>query len=182
MNDNNYYRPEWTCGRYNAEKRAAIMYNLIAGFSYYFEDYSACVIGEVLKSKKNEEINIFEIESSTGISIDSLTPFFETLMQCGLLTNTVPTTDGIKNYRQAVFEAKKADLSWVEKSTKEKLPMEITNAEQAYFSAVDDGKTICSCMFELLEIVQRLVIEEIIKSCRLKTTSASSMTCTRLVS
>ena len=27
--------------------------------------------------------------------------------------------------------------------------MEVSNAEQAYYSAVDDGKTICSCMFEL---------------------------------
>ena len=27
--------------------------------------------------------------------------------------------------------------------------MEVTNAEQSYFATVDDGKTICSCMFEL---------------------------------
>ena len=24
-----YYRPEWTCGRYNKEKQVAIMYNFI---------------------------------------------------------------------------------------------------------------------------------------------------------
>lgn len=149
MSNINYYRPEWTCGRYNADKKAAIMYNLIAGFSYYFEDYSATVIGEILKTKKNEEINVYDVESSTGISIDSLSPFFDTLMKCGLLTDSKPTIEGVKNYRLAVLEARKADQSWVDKSTKEKLPMEVSNAEQAYFAAVDNGKTICSCMFEL---------------------------------
>lgn len=142
-------RPEWTCGRYNEDKRAAIMYNLIAGFSYYFDEYSAIVIGEILKVGKNEDINVLSIESTTGISMESLLPFFDTLVLCGLLTNTVPTSEGIKDYRLSVIEARNADKSWVEKSTKEKLPMEVSNAEQAYFSAVDDGKTICSCMFEL---------------------------------
>lgn len=144
-----YYRPEWTCGRFNENKKAAIMYNLITGFSYYFDEYSAVVIGEILKVEKNECFNIFDIESNTGISKDSLSPFFDTLIQCGLLTDAKPTTDGIKKYRKAVLETKKNNQSWVDKSTKEKLPMEISNAEQAYFNAVEDGKTICSCMFEL---------------------------------
>lgn len=144
-----YYRPEWTCGRFNENKKAAIMYNLITGFSYYFDEYSAVVIGEILKVEKNECFNIFDIESTTGISKDSLSPFFVTLIQCGLLTDAKPTTDGIKKYRKAVLKTKKNNQSWVDKSTKEKLPMEISNAEQAYFNAVEDGKTICSCMFEL---------------------------------
>lgn len=44
------YRPIWTCGRYNEKARVAIFYNLIAGMSYYFEDYSAEVIDEALVS------------------------------------------------------------------------------------------------------------------------------------
>ena len=35
------FRPEWACGRYNEEKQACILYNLIAGFSYFFDGYSA---------------------------------------------------------------------------------------------------------------------------------------------
>lgn len=143
------YRPEWTCGRYNENKRAAIMYNLLTGFSYYFDEFSAVVIGEILKARKNEDINVCGIESSTGISMESLSPFFDTLIQCGLLTDTLPTAEGVQKYRQTIVESRKAGLSWVDKSTKEKLPMEVSNAEQAYYSAVDDGKTICSCMFEL---------------------------------
>lgn len=143
------YRPEWTCGRYNDTKRVAIMYNLITGFSFYFDDFSAIVVGEILKARKNGGIDIRDIETATGICIESLSSFFHSLLQYGLLANAIPTKEEIHNYRLSVSEAKKANQSWVDKSTKEKLPMEVTNAEQAYFSAVEDGKTICSCMFEL---------------------------------
>lgn len=144
-----YYRPEWTCGRYNEEKHVAIMYNLIAGFSYFFDEYSAIVIGEMLKVGKNEDINAEAIEANTGICMESLCQFFSTLTQCGLLSETLPTKEGIQNYRQIVVKTRKDSQSWVDKTTEEKLPMEVTNAEQAYFNAVEDGKTICSCMFEL---------------------------------
>lgn len=143
------FRPEWTCGRFNEEKRAAIMYNLIAGFSYFFNDFSSMVIGEILKSNRNEDINVENIAEITGIHKESLCQFYILLMQCGLITDVIPTEEGIKNYRQAVIGTKASNLSWIDKSTEEKLPMEVTNAEQSYFTAVDDGKTICSCMFEL---------------------------------
>lgn len=143
------YRPEWTCGRYNKEKKAAIMYNLIAGYSYYFEGYSATVIAEIFKVGRNEDVDVVSISSATGISIDSLSQFFVALKQCGLLVETIPTQKSIEEYRKIVLETRKANESWLEKPTEEKLPMDVTNAEQAYFSTVDDGKTICSCMFEL---------------------------------
>lgn len=143
------YRPEWTCGRYNSDKQVAIMYNLIVGVSYFFDGYSAMVIGEILKAGRNEDIHAKEIESTTGISMESLCKFFIVLMQNGLLTESLPTDNGIANYRKAVFEARNTSNSWVDKPTKEKLPMEVSNAEQAYFNAVNDGKTICSCLFEL---------------------------------
>lgn len=147
--DISIFRPEWTCGRYNEGKRVAIMYNLITGFSYFFDEYSAIVIREILKAGKNEDISVSNIESSTGICEESILTFCKVLIQNGLLTDSKPTTEGVKKYRLSVLESKKANLSWVDKSTKEKLPMEVSNAEYAYFSAVDDGMTICSCMFEL---------------------------------
>ena len=52
------YRPIWTCGRYNEKARVAIFYNLIAGMSYYFEDYSAEVIGRILEVGRNEQLSI----------------------------------------------------------------------------------------------------------------------------
>lgn len=144
-----YYRPEWTCGRYNSNKHVAIMYNLIAGYSYYFEGYSANVIGEILKVGRNEDINVNSIASATGISMESLSEFFILLANNGLLTEMILTKEGIQNYRKAVLKSRKTEQSWVEKPTNEKLPMNVSNAEQEYFTAVDDGKTICSCILEL---------------------------------
>ncbi len=147
--DKIFYRPEWTCGRYNKEKQVAIMYNLIAGVSYFFESYSANVIGEILRVGRNEDINVDSIASVTGIGMESLSKFFIILSDKGLLTETLPTEEIVENYRKAVLESRKAEQSWGEKPTLEKLPMDVSNAEQAYFDAVNDGKTVCSCLFEL---------------------------------
>ena len=38
MSTDIYYRPEWTCGKYNEEKHVAIMFNLIANGEYFFEN------------------------------------------------------------------------------------------------------------------------------------------------
>lgn len=143
------FRPEWACGRYNEEKQACILYNLIAGFSYFFDGYSAKVIGEILKVGRNEDINVESIATATGIHMESLCQFFIILLQNGLLTDSVPMEEGIQNYRRIILDTRKSNQAWVDKPTEEKLPMEVTNAEQSYFAAVDDGKTICSCMFEL---------------------------------
>ena len=143
------FRPEWTCGRYNQQKQVAIMYNLIAGFSYFFDNYSARVVGEVLNAGRNDDINVIHIAEVTGICMESLCQFFSILTNCGLLTESIPEEKGILSYRREVLQVRRENRAWVDKQTKEKLPMAVTNAEQAYFSAVDDGRTICSCMFEL---------------------------------
>jgi hypothetical protein len=59
-NNNIYFRPIWTCGRYNENAQAAILYNLIAGMSYFFESYSAMVIGEILSAPRNGEMNWYD--------------------------------------------------------------------------------------------------------------------------
>lgn len=142
------YRPEWTCGRYNAEKHVAIFYNLISGFSFFFDEYSADVIGGVLSSKRNEEVNIRNVAKQTGVAEESLLDFFNVLCENGLLTTAIPTMEGILNYRTAWAE-QKCKTQMVEKSTKEKLPMDVSNAEQAYFDAVEAEGVVCSVMFEL---------------------------------
>lgn len=48
-----FYKPEWTCGRYNLKYKVALMYNLIAGESFFFEDLSALVISSILSLKNN---------------------------------------------------------------------------------------------------------------------------------
>lgn len=143
------YRPIWTCGRYNAEKHVALMYNLLAGYSYFFESYSADVIGQVLAVPRNGEVDVKRIVSATGIAEESIEAFFDTLINVGLLTNFVPTADDIKRMRSQLAEAKRNTAMATEKTTKEKLPFDTSSAEQDYYNAVNDGMTVTSVMFEL---------------------------------
>ena len=146
---NRFFRPEWTIGRYNAEKHVSLLYNLIAGFSYFFENQSADVIGDILKVNRNGNIDIQQVATTTGIHEESIQNFFDLLLQQGLLVNAIPTKEGIAEYRKQVAAIKLSQPSWVDRATEEKLPMDTSNAEQQYFDAIDSGKTICSCMFEL---------------------------------
>lgn len=143
-----YFRPEWTCGRYNAGKHVALMYNLIAGYSYFFESYSADVVGQVLSVKRNKEISVADVAQSTGIAEDSIEPFFQQFVELGLLVHVIPTKEDILRYRQQMADMKRR-VQQVEKTTKEKLPFDASSAEQDYYNAVDDGMTVTSVMFEL---------------------------------
>ena len=143
-----YYRPEWTCGRYNRAKRVAIFYNLITGYSYFFEDFSAVVIGEILKAKRNGEVSMDEVAEHTGIAKESIIDFFEVLMNVGLLVGKIPTEEDIAKYRMFVAEQKIVSQT-KPKSTVEKLPMDVSNAEQSYYAAIEDVGVVTSVMFEM---------------------------------
>lgn len=141
-----FYRPVWTCGRYDAKKQAAIYYNLIAGMSFFFESYSAMVIGEVLSVPRNGIVNIEDISIKLNISMESLMPFFQQLEQLGIISSVFPSSDVISDYRKRTFENNCMQTQTVEKSTQEKLPYEISNAEQEYTKKVGG---ITSVMFEV---------------------------------
>ena len=147
MTDNNkYYRPVWTCGRYNEKVQAAIYYNLIAGMSYFFESYSAMVIGEILSVPRNGEMDIEQISKRLNIAMESLVPFFQQLEQMGIVSSVLPTDDIIADYRRRVSEYNCQQTQTVEKTTQEKLPYAISNAERLYTEKVGG---VTSVMFEL---------------------------------
>ena len=79
VNKTSYYRPIWTCGRYNKKAQVAIFYNLVAGMSYYFESYSAMVIGDILSHPRNGEFFLEDMASRLDIAMESLVPFFQQL-------------------------------------------------------------------------------------------------------
>lgn len=56
MSNEVYFRPPWTCGKYNAEKHVAIMFNLLSRMNYFFEEESADVIYWVLAAGKNGKV------------------------------------------------------------------------------------------------------------------------------
>lgn len=141
-----YYRPEWTCGRYNAEKEVAIYYNLIEGFSYFFEEYSATVIGAILSVRRNGKFTVSDIADKTGIAEECLSDFFVQLDNLKIISSIEPTTDYISEYRKASAAFKCSNAANVIKSTEEKLPMLVSNAEMEY--AKKSGG-ITNVMFEL---------------------------------
>ncbi len=141
-----YYRPIWTCGRYNEKAQAAIYYNLIAGMSYFFEDDSAMVIGKILLADRNGEVDMETIASKLDIAMESIAPFFQQLEQLGIVSSVLPTDDVIADYRKRVSEYNCQQTQTVERTTQEKLPYSISNAEQLYTEKVGG---ITSVMFEL---------------------------------
>ena len=145
IHTNTYYRPIWTCGRYNKKVQAAIYYNLIAGMSYFFESYSAMVIGEILTVPRNGKVELDVIAKKLNIAMESLVPFFQQLEQMGIVSSILPTDETIADYRRRVSQYN-CHQQTLERTTQEKLPYAISNAEQLYTDKVGG---ITSVMLEL---------------------------------
>lgn len=141
-----FFRPEWTTGRFDSNNNVAIYYNLIEGISYFFEDTSAEVIGVILEAGRNGEISLSDIYSKTGLTINNLEPFIQELKNLNLIIESKPTEEGIKEYRKVVSEWKKKNPLSLNKTTEEKLPFEISNAEMDYTDKVGG---ITNVMLEL---------------------------------
>ena len=141
-----YYRPIWTCGRYNKDAQVAIYYNLIAGMSYFFESYSAKVIGKILEHPRNGSLLLEDISKELNISIESLIPFFRELETQGIVSSVYTDMEIVGNYRSRVSEYNRLQTQSVERTTQEKLPFAMSNAEQRYTEKVGG---ITSVMFEL---------------------------------
>lgn len=146
MAENVYYRPKWTCGRYNKEAKVAIYYNLIEGMSYFFESDSAEVVSHLLAVPRNNSISVDTLSKATDTATECLIPFLDELVVCGLLTHTPVTSKGIKSYRSAIAKYKCTQSQTQAKTTIEKLPMAVSNAEMDYMNNV---KGVASVMFEL---------------------------------
>lgn len=138
----NFYRPIWTCGRYDAVSESAIYFNLITGISYFFEEYSAIVVGKLLATPRNDEISVEKIALETGIERESLISFLYELEQCGLLTKEQTTPELTR--KKHVCNIHKFSANGTES---EKSALLISNAERAY--AARCKKSIITVMLEL---------------------------------
>ena len=145
MRERQYYRPEWTCGRFNEEKKVALYYNLIEGVSYFFDSFSAIVVGKIIKVKRNGVFSLEGLSLESNVSVESLEPFLVQLEQCGLVSSFPITKKGILDYRQQLANYK---CSQFQKNVtiEEKLPMEHSHAEMLYAQVTGE---ITSVMFEL---------------------------------
>lgn len=139
-----YFRPEWTCGRYNAQKNIALIYNLIEGVSYFFEDYSALIIKKILLTKRSQYICLDSVIQDLPFAEDEILDFVEELARYGLVAKKKPTENLIKEYRTRVVQSRIKD-----KSLNDSLLIgKDGNAEKAYSEACGENH-INSVMFEL---------------------------------
>lgn len=142
--ENIYYRPEWTCGRYDPKSHAAIFYNLIAGATHYFENLSADVIGIILSLPRNGHIDIERLSDISNISENSLKPFLDTLLQLGLLTTFEPNKSAIRRYRELMISKRRECYHITKPKTRESDSKD--DAETAYEKRIGG---ISSVMLEL---------------------------------
>lgn len=146
INTRFYFRPIWTCGRYNEKEHVAIYYNLITGISFFFESYSAMVIGEVLSVPRNGKVNVDYVSQKLNISKESLEPFFIQLEQLGIVSSVYPSKKVVTEYRKRISEYNCKQTQNIERAIQEKLPYAISDAERLYTNKVGG---ITSVMFEL---------------------------------
>ncbi len=141
-----YYRPKWTCGRYDKEHHAAIIYNNISGMSYFFEDDSADVLAPYLMLERDKCITLQEISHYTNTAAESIIPFFHELEKNGLLSSVPITDEMVEDYRVRQSKWNCEMTRKDSRTTKEKLPLFQSNTEILYSEKVGG---VTSVMFEM---------------------------------
>jgi radical SAM protein with 4Fe4S-binding SPASM domain len=96
--------------------------------------------------ERNSHVDIAKIAENTGIAEESIEEFFEELLNLGLLVNEIFDSRQIIEYRKRIGFAKKDKSVKTERTTQEKLPYEMSSAENAYTHRAGG---ITSVMFEL---------------------------------
>ncbi|MEQ2516539.1 radical SAM protein [Bacteroides zhangwenhongii] len=141
-----YYRPRWTCGRYNSANNVALIYNLIEGVSYYFEDYSALVIGVILSINRDKYITLEDLSKETDIDTNSLELFLNELVDLGLVTTELYTSTKILAYRKRISIHRCSQYDESPNVLQEIIDSNGSNAEMVYADKIGG---ITSVMLEL---------------------------------
>lgn len=141
---NTYYRPVWTCGRYDINTHSAIYYNLLTGMAYFVEDASAVVVGAILSTPRGELIDIVHICESVGIEQDIVTDFFDELVNIGGVTCDRPTDITLSHERTKVSKNRKQKNQCQIMSPD---PMSAMDAERDYQQRAKPG--VFSLLIEL---------------------------------
>ncbi|MCC8176479.1 MAG: radical SAM protein [Bacteroidales bacterium] len=141
----NLYRPIWTCGRYNSEKRVVIFYNLIEGMSYFFEAESAAVVGAILSQKRNVPFTTNDIYVD-GVDKEDLYAFIEELLGLGLVTTEIYNDSQLRAYRETARQRRSVFLESERVRFHDEQLLEPHGAEFDYADAIEG---IASVMLEM---------------------------------
>lgn len=137
-----FYRPIWISGRYDANTHSAIIYNLVSGISYFFEDVSADVMSYVLDTGRNKEINISQISIDLDLTLDDLRDFLQELSFKGVINNTHTDDYALNLYREEMAKSRqRGDINNVE------MFEEKEDAEQDYLNRTNTA--VFSLLIEL---------------------------------
>lgn len=152
---NIYYRPEWTAGRFHKHKDEsyALMYNLLEGKAFFFEDESALIIECILNKSRNQKITLNELTNSLKgeYEVSEIEVFCNDLLNAGLLIpiNVELDEKKISDLRRQVGMKRKEQAVSVKKTINEKLPFVHSDAETSYLEILEKDGIPFSVMFEL---------------------------------
>lgn len=142
-----YHRPLWTAGKYNPDRHAAIIYNLIEGQSHFFEDVSADVVGRFLGVKRGVCFSPEELLADMRLPSGELEGFLATLQSLGLLLPGSPSDVDENAYRKRVAADRRKNMAAI--PDMDDAVETNDTAERAYFDAVASPATVASVMLEL---------------------------------
>ena len=147
MSNNIFFRPPWTCGKYNAEKHVSIMFNLLSRMNYFFEEESADVVGMVLAAGRGGKVSIDEVSDKLMIADTSIKPFFEQLCSLRLLSEREITDEVVAEYRKECLGLPTPPTA---KAYTERLQKkDMLSACQAYAETVSKPGVVYDVLFEL---------------------------------
>ena len=142
-----FHRPTWTCGKYNADKQVAIMFNLLSRTNYFFEQESAEVIGCVLSAGRGGKICVDEVSNKCNIAPSSIVEFFGELCDLGLLSDKEITSEVVVKYRHACKGTNNPPAIGVR--SEELSAGIVQSAYHAYTNSVSDNVILSDIMFEI---------------------------------
>lgn len=150
------YKPEWVKWRFHKKGNTskALVYQLLEGTNFLFEDISAELIQFLLNIKSWSEIDKGLLQKRFPfISLIDLNSFLDELTNNGILTDYIPEYSQIKEMRKKVGQyridlEKSRDLT-SENETKKKLPFFQSDPETEYAAFLEEDRIPSVVMFEL---------------------------------
>ena len=152
----NLYKPEWIKWRYHKNSKAskALVYQLLEGTNFLFEDVSADLIQFLLDIDSWSIIDVNLVHSEFDqIDKDSINDFIDQLLDNGILIDFIPDYNQIKLLRKKVgdfrIKREKTINDDSEAETKKKLPFYQSDPESEYASFLEHDRIPSVVMFEL---------------------------------
>jgi len=153
LNMKEIYRPEWTCGRYHksGNNNYALVYNLIEGMAYFFEDESAILIKTILQFPRNGLVPIKALLDSfhEQFSENEIREFCNELIQVGILSEGLLNVQQTKEIRKKIGINRKTLSLETEKTVQERLPFLQDDAENTYMDLIEKDRIPFVVMLEL---------------------------------